>query len=41
MATRYAFSQSLKELRFHLCQTSEHSAALRYANWPSCAWNRG
>jgi hypothetical protein len=30
MATRYAFSQTLKELRFHLCQTSEHSAALRY-----------
>jgi len=30
MATKYAFSQSLKELRFHLCQTSDGSAALRY-----------
>jgi hypothetical protein len=30
MATKYAFSQRLKELRFHLCQTSDGSAALRY-----------
>ncbi|KAF2098040.1 NADH dehydrogenase, alpha subcomplex, subunit 2 [Rhizodiscina lignyota] len=29
MATKYAFAQGLKELRFHLCQTSEHSAAAR------------
>ncbi|KIW00774.1 uncharacterized protein PV09_07754 [Verruconis gallopava] len=29
MATKYAFSQSLKELRFHLCQKSDHSAATR------------
>lgn len=30
MASKYAFAQGLKELRFHLCQTSEHSAAVRY-----------
>jgi hypothetical protein len=29
MATKFAFTQGLKELRFHLCQTSEHSAAAR------------
>ncbi|QDS70211.1 hypothetical protein FKW77_006929 [Venturia effusa] len=29
MATKFAFAQGLKELRFHLCQTSEHSAAAR------------
>ncbi|KAF1808810.1 NADH dehydrogenase, alpha subcomplex, subunit 2 [Eremomyces bilateralis CBS 781.70] len=29
MATKYAFAQTLKELRFHLCQTSEASAAAR------------
>jgi hypothetical protein len=30
MATKYAFANGLKELRFHLCQTSDHSAAARY-----------
>ena len=30
MASKYAFAQGLKELRFHLCQTSEHSAAARF-----------
>ncbi|KAF2430323.1 NADH dehydrogenase, alpha subcomplex, subunit 2 [Tothia fuscella] len=29
MASKYAFATGLKELRFHLCQTSEHSAAAR------------
>ncbi|KAF2404379.1 NADH dehydrogenase, alpha subcomplex, subunit 2 [Trichodelitschia bisporula] len=29
MAAKYTFAQGLKELRFHLCQTSEHSAAAR------------
>ncbi|KAF2017307.1 NADH dehydrogenase, alpha subcomplex, subunit 2 [Aaosphaeria arxii CBS 175.79] len=29
MATKYAFSQGLKELRFLFCQTSEQSAATR------------
>ncbi|KAF2197477.1 NADH dehydrogenase, alpha subcomplex, subunit 2 [Delitschia confertaspora ATCC 74209] len=29
MASKYGFTQSLKELRFLLCQTSEHSAATR------------
>jgi len=29
MATKYAFNQGLKELRFHLCQKSDQSAALR------------
>lgn len=29
MATKYGFANSLKELRFLLCQTSEHSAAAR------------
>lgn len=31
MASKYAFSTGLKELRFLFCQTSEHSAATRYA----------
>ena len=31
MAAKFGFSQSLKELRFLFCQTSEHSAAVRYA----------
>ena len=30
MASKYAFSAGLKELRFLFCQTSEHSAATRY-----------
>lgn len=30
MATKYAFTKSLKEVRFLFCQTSEHSAATRY-----------
>ncbi|KAF2083161.1 NADH dehydrogenase, alpha subcomplex, subunit 2 [Saccharata proteae CBS 121410] len=29
MASKYAFTNSLKEVRFLLCQTSEHSAAAR------------
>jgi hypothetical protein len=31
MASKYGFAQGLKELRFLFCQTSEHSAATRYA----------
>ncbi|KAH9875271.1 hypothetical protein J1614_004762, partial [Plenodomus biglobosus] len=30
MASKYAFGQGLKELRFLFCQTSEHSAPVRY-----------
>ncbi|KAF3910094.1 hypothetical protein AA313_de0202442 [Arthrobotrys entomopaga] len=29
MAARFAFSKQLKELRFHLCQTSAASSSLR------------
>ncbi|KAK3081473.1 hypothetical protein LTS18_006374, partial [Coniosporium uncinatum] len=29
MASKYAFAQGLKELRFHLCQTSAASEATR------------
>lgn len=29
MSSRYAFTQTVKELRFLFCQTSEHSAAVR------------
>lgn len=29
MATKYGFTSTLKELRFLLCQTSDHSAAMR------------
>ncbi|KAK4635399.1 NADH-ubiquinone oxidoreductase [Fulvia fulva] len=29
MSGKYAFTKALKELRFHHCQTSEHSNALR------------
>ncbi|KAI9831524.1 MAG: hypothetical protein M1826_003414 [Phylliscum demangeonii] len=29
MASKYAFTPSLKELRFFFCQTSEHSQAAR------------
>ncbi|EON66424.1 NADH dehydrogenase (ubiquinone) 1 alpha subcomplex 2 [Coniosporium apollinis CBS 100218] len=29
MASKYAFTKSLKEIRFLLCQSSEHSAAAR------------
>ncbi|GAB7344797.1 hypothetical protein MBLNU457_3259t1 [Dothideomycetes sp. NU457] len=29
MSGKYVFSKALKEVRFHLCQTSEHSNALR------------
>jgi len=35
MSGKYVFKQGLKELRFHLCQTSEHSAAARYASFRS------
>lgn len=31
MASKYAFTKNLKEIRFLLCQSSEHSAAARYA----------
>ena len=37
MATKYGFTQGLKELRFLFCQTSEHSAATRYATPPALA----
>ncbi len=30
MSGKYAFTKSLKELRFLHCQTSEHSNAVRY-----------
>ncbi|KAK3632907.1 hypothetical protein LTR56_016086 [Elasticomyces elasticus] len=33
---KYAFAKGLKELRFHHCQTSEHSNAIRYIHTP-CA----
>ena len=29
MASKYAFTKTLKEVRFLFCQTSEHSAATR------------
>ncbi|KAJ9623135.1 hypothetical protein H2203_006071 [Taxawa tesnikishii (nom. ined.)] len=29
MSGKYAFTKALKELRFHHCQTSDHSAAVR------------
>lgn len=32
MSGKYAFAKSLKEVRFLFCQTSEQSAAARYAN---------
>lgn len=31
MSSKYAFTKSLREIRFLFCQTSEHSAATRYA----------
>ena len=34
MASKYGFTQGLKELRFLFCQTSEQSAATRYAKRP-------
>lgn len=34
MATKYAFTKTLKEVRFLFCQTSEHSAATRYVESP-------
>lgn len=30
MSAKYAFTKSLKEIRFLFCQTGEHSAATRY-----------
>ena len=30
MSSKYAFTKTLKEVRFHFCQTSEPSAAVRY-----------
>lgn len=32
MSGKYVFTKGLKELRFHHCQTSEHSNAVRYAH---------
>ncbi|CAL8574847.1 hypothetical protein XPA_000798 [Xanthoria parietina] len=29
MSGKYTFTKALKEVRFHLCQTSDHSAATR------------
>ncbi|KAF2155703.1 NADH dehydrogenase, alpha subcomplex, subunit 2 [Myriangium duriaei CBS 260.36] len=29
MSGKYAFTKALKEVRFHFCQTSEHSQAVR------------
>ncbi|KAL1311334.1 hypothetical protein AAFC00_001511 [Neodothiora populina] len=29
MSGKYAFTKALKEVRFHHCQTSDHSAAVR------------
>lgn len=34
MSTKYAFTKSLKEVRFLFCQTSEQSAAVRYVFLP-------
>ena len=34
MSAKYAFVTSLKELRFLFCQTSDHSAATRFAKGP-------
>jgi NADH dehydrogenase (ubiquinone) 1 alpha subcomplex subunit 2 len=31
MSAKFAFAKSLKEVRFLFCQTSEQSAAVRYA----------
>jgi len=30
MSGKYVFTKALKELRFHHCQTSDHSNAVRY-----------
>ena len=32
MSAKYAFTQSLREVRFHFCQSSDHSAATRYVH---------
>lgn len=45
MASKYAFGSGLKELRFLFCQTSEHSAPVRYATprperMLRCAWEQ-
>lgn len=34
MSSKYAFTKTLKEVRFLFCQTSEHSAATRYVLSP-------
>jgi len=34
MASRYAFPKAVKELRFHLCQTTAASQGLRYFSRP-------
>jgi len=31
---KYVFTKALKELRFHHCQTSDHSNAVRYISHP-------
>lgn len=38
MSSRYAFTKGLKEVRFLFCQTSEHSAAVRYVFKPFNSW---
>ena len=35
MASKYAFTKSLREVRFLFCQTSDHSAAVRFVAPPS------
>lgn len=40
MSGKYAFTKTLKEVRFHFCQTSEHSAAVRYVHTAS-GWYTG
>lgn len=45
MASKYAFSKTIKELRFLHCQTSEHSNAVRYDHCPpnktpKISWDR-
>ena len=36
MSSKYAFTKTLREVRFLFCQTSEQSAAVRYVRSSSC-----
>jgi hypothetical protein len=36
MASKYAFTSGLREVRFHLCHSSPASEAARYASKHSC-----